>query len=58
MRMEQLGRKCSQRNLSKILMAENTLLDPEKQKIETMNTVEPETDKSKKEKITLSKTLD
>ena len=53
MRMEQLGRKCSQRNLSKILMAENTLLDPEKQKIETMNTVEPETDK-----ITLSKTLD
>ena len=58
MRMEQLGRKCSQRNLSKILMAENTLLDPEKQKIETMNTVEPETDKNKKEKITLSKTLD
>ena len=58
MRMEQLGRKCSQRNLSKILMPENTLLDPEKQKIETMNTVEPETDKNKKEKITLSKTLD
>ena len=58
MRMEKLGRKCSQRNLSKILMAENTLLDPEKQKIETMNTVEPETDKNKKEKITLSKTLD
>ena len=58
MRMEQLGRKCSQRNLSKILMAENTLLDPEKQKIETMNTVEPEADKNKKEKITLSKTLD
>ena len=52
MRMEQLGRKCSQRKLSKIL------LDPEKQKIETMNTLEPERDKNKKEKITLSNTLD
>ena len=52
--MEQLKRQNAKKNLSRILRAENTLLDPEKKKQkEMMNT--PKLEKSKKEKIALLK---